>query len=120
MDFDLTHGFVRLILALIFVLGLILLLAAAYKKWAAGKVGTVGRGRDKRIAILEVVTLDPSRRVILLRRDGVEHLVLVGGGNDVVIESGIGSPSPKPRIPSRDDGLDDFSQRREPTLGANK
>ncbi len=49
----------------------------------------MGRGRHHRLELLETVVLDARRRVILIRRDEVEHLLLVGGPADLVIENGI-------------------------------
>ncbi|MDR7036852.1 hypothetical protein J2X36_001594 [Methylobacterium sp. BE186] len=51
---------------------------------ASAKAG--GRGRQPRLGIVDVYELDRQRQLILLRRDNVEHLLLVGGPNDVVIE----------------------------------
>jgi hypothetical protein len=34
--------------------------------------------------------MDGKRRLVLIRRDGVEHLVLLGAAGDLVIERGIG------------------------------
>lgn len=51
---------------------------------AARGAGT--RGRQPRLGIVDVYELDRQRQLILLRRDNVEHLLLVGGPNDVVIE----------------------------------
>jgi flagellar protein FliO/FliZ len=43
----------------------------------------------KRIDIVEQVSIDAKRKLILVRRDDVEHLVMTGGPVDIVIESGI-------------------------------
>lgn len=48
-----------------------------------------GRGRQPRLGIVDIYELDRQRQLILLRRDNVEHLLLVGGPNDVVIERNI-------------------------------
>jgi hypothetical protein len=50
---------------------------------------TVKGRRGQRLGITEYHELDKSRRLVLIRRDGVEHLILIGGGQDIVIESGI-------------------------------
>ncbi|MWV24491.1 hypothetical protein FVE89_21395 [Methylobacterium sp. 2A] len=50
---------------------------------------TGGRGRQPRLGIVDVYELDRARQLILLRRDNVEHLLLVGGPNDVVVERNI-------------------------------
>ena len=48
-----------------------------------------GRTRQPRLGIVDVYDLDRQRQLILLRRDNVEHLLLVGGPNDVVVETNI-------------------------------
>ncbi|GHC60526.1 flagellar biosynthetic protein FliO [Limoniibacter endophyticus] len=58
------------------------------------KGGTVRRGtqdstRRNRLSVIEISHLDDQRSFVLMRRDDVEHLVLVGGANDLVVESGI-------------------------------
>ena len=74
--------------ALLLVIGLILALA-----WIARRLGFMGRlaatGGKRRLAVVEVLPLDAKRRLVLLRRDGAEHLILIGLTGDVVVESGI-------------------------------
>ena len=53
--------------------------------------------RQPRLGIVDVYELDRQRQLILLRRDNVEHLLLVGGPNDVVVERNI-SRSPAARF----------------------
>jgi flagellar protein FliO/FliZ len=77
--------------ALLLVIGLILALA-----WTARRLGFMGRlaatgGKRRRLAIVEVLPLDTKRRLVLLRRDGAEHLVLLGLSGDIVIERGAGT-----------------------------
>lgn len=58
-----------------------------------GSVGAGGaKGRKARLAIVEVRSLDPRRRLVLVRRDDVEHLLLLGSPGDLVIETGIPAP----------------------------
>jgi hypothetical protein len=47
---------------------------------------------EKRLSVSEQTTIDGRRRLILIKRDNVEHLIMTGGPVDVVIESGIGAP----------------------------
>ena len=42
-----------------------------------------------------------SRRLVLVRRDNVEHLLLIGGPTDVVVEPNIDRPRPQRRPPHR-------------------
>jgi hypothetical protein len=53
--------------------------------------GSVRAKRGARLGIVEYHEVDKSRFLVLVRRDDVEHLVLIGGGQDVVIETGIGA-----------------------------
>ena len=45
----------------------------------------------KRVDIVEQAVVDAKRRLLLIRRDDVEHLVMTGGPT-IVIESGIAAP----------------------------
>lgn len=50
-----------------------------------------GKNRQPRLQVLDATAVDARRRLVLVRRDNVEHLVMIGGPTDVVIESGIGA-----------------------------
>jgi Flagellar biosynthesis protein, FliO len=48
------------------------------------------RGRKgQRLGISEYHEIDETRRLVLVRRDETEHLILIGGAQDIVVESGI-------------------------------
>lgn len=70
--------------------GAILLLAllVAVGVWRAFSPRMTGR-RGQRIGLTEYYELDKTRRLVLIRRDNVEHLILIGGGQDIVIEHNI-------------------------------
>ncbi len=72
------------------VLALIVLLLVLWIIRAVRRPGLSQR-RDKqaRLAVTDAVALYDERRLVLLRRDNVEHLILIGGTTDIVIESGI-------------------------------
>ncbi|MEO6394645.1 MAG: flagellar biosynthetic protein FliO [Devosia sp.] len=57
---------------------------------------TVTRGRNRRLAIVDQVQVDPKRQLLIIRRDNVEHLILTGGPQDLLVESGIAAPEPQP------------------------
>ena len=60
--------------------------------------GSARKVREKRLAIVETATVDPKRTLYLFRRDDVEHLVMIGGPVDVVVEQGIKArPQAQPR-----------------------
>ncbi len=47
-----------------------------------------GRNRPKRLDIVDAFDLDRERQLVIVRRDNVEHLLLIGGPSDVLIEAG--------------------------------
>jgi flagellar protein FliO/FliZ len=82
---------VRLIGALVFVLALIGLAA-----WLMRRFGPAMRlGRSGRLGLVETIVLDSRRRLVLVRRDNVEHLLLLGATGDLVIEGGINAADPR-------------------------
>jgi hypothetical protein len=48
-----------------------------------------GKNRQPRLAVLDAAAVDTRRRLVLVRRDDVEHLIMIGGPTDIVIESRI-------------------------------
>jgi hypothetical protein len=53
---------------------------------------------ERRLDVVEQMSLDARRRLVLIRRDDVEHLIMTGGPVDVVIETGIGDAAPAPVV----------------------
>ncbi|BAU91503.1 trans-sialidase [Methylorubrum populi] len=87
-----SEGPLALQFLVIFVVILVLLLIAALLfvrlsgRGLTLSAGAGQRGRQPRLGIVDIYELDRQRQLILLRRDNVEHLLLVGGPNDVVVE----------------------------------
>ncbi len=48
-----------------------------------------GRNRKTRLAVMDATAVDSHRRLVLVRRDDIEHLLLIGGPTDVVVERDI-------------------------------
>jgi hypothetical protein len=46
-------------------------------------------GQRRRLAVIHAARIDKNRMVVLVRRDNIEHLLMIGGPNDVVIEANI-------------------------------
>ena len=88
--------YLRFVVVLAFVLGLIWLAYWAMRKYGVERLGLAGGGPGSltRLAIVEAKMLDTRRRLVLVRRDNVEHLLLLGTSGDVVIERGIGAAGP--------------------------
>jgi hypothetical protein len=53
---------------------------------------------ERRLEVVEQASLDSRRKLVIVRRDNVEHLIMTGGPVDVVIETGIGATAPRPRL----------------------
>lgn len=96
--------YLRFILALAAVLALIAGAAWLVRRFGLFGVNPGRRPDQRRLAINAVQPLDARRRLVLVRRDGVEHLLLVGGANDLVIETGIAPPKPVGSRPASDAG----------------
>jgi flagellar biogenesis protein FliO len=65
------------------------------RKFSHGTFISGGRNAQPRLAVLDAAPVDSHRRLVLVRRDDVEHLLLIGGNTDIVVESNIrpfGSP----------------------------
>jgi hypothetical protein len=62
-----------------------------------------GRNRQPRLQVLDAAAVDTRRRLVLVRRDDVEHLIMIGGPTDIVIESGIfpATRSTEARVPEQ-------------------
>lgn len=100
------ENYLRFVFALVFVLALIVLAAWAARRFGLGGALPVSRGRHKRLAVVESLALDARRRLVLVRRDGVEHLLLLGTQSDVVVErqvSAAGSPVAAPELDGEED-----------------
>lgn len=79
--------YLRAILALAFVAGLIFLLAALLRKTGLDKRLTGNNAQDKRLSVSETLYLDPKRRLVLVKCGEQEHLLLLGASGDLLIES---------------------------------
>ena len=73
--------FARAIFALAVTLGLVGLAAVALRRFGPDWVTRLQRPRaERRMAIVESLPLDPARRLVLVRLDGAERLLLLGEG----------------------------------------
>lgn len=107
--------------AILIVLALIGAAAYLVRRFAGRGIGAGNsRGRMPRLAVIDAAAVDGRRRLVLVRRDNVEHLLMIGGPSDIVVEPSIvrsgatrdAAPSPRqpagtdlpPRIPLPDAG----------------
>src|SRR6185503_3133915 len=81
---------VRFVVAFVIVLALIGLTFWLIRRFGTARVGTAAqRGRQPRLAVIDAAPIDGRRRLVLVRRDNVEHLLMIGGPTDVVVEQNI-------------------------------
>jgi hypothetical protein len=82
-------GPVNLLLAFVVVLALIGVIAWAIRRFTKERLSSAARTRQPRLAVIDTATVDARRQLVIIRRDNVEHLLMIGGASDVVIETNI-------------------------------
>lgn len=83
-----------LLLIIVFVAAAIIVGALLWRSYVDnGKPGAgIFRNKaEKRLEVVDQALLDGRRKLVLIRRDNTEHLIMTGGPVDVVIETGITS-----------------------------
>lgn len=80
---------VKFLAALLFVLALMGGLALALRRLHGKSPMTMPHKR--RLKVIETLPLDARRRLVLLKRDDREHLIVLGANGETVIETGIES-----------------------------
>jgi hypothetical protein len=108
----------KVVLFVIVVLGLLALAFWLLRQFGGGRlVNSATRGRQPRLAVIDQATVDSRRRLVLIRRDNVEHLLFIGGPSDVVVEQNIvraataerepgpARPPAMPRVPVAEDSM---------------
>jgi hypothetical protein len=100
-------GPLKFVFAFVLVLVLIGVVAWVIRRFGSERFGGAAtRGRQPRLGVVDKVELgDGRRRLVIIRRDNVEHLLMIGGPTDVVVEQNIVRAMGAPR------------DKIEPTLG---
>lgn len=86
--------------AFICVLGLIGLFAFCARRFGLPRLLAGRMARRGRISIRDVCYIDPRHRLVLVRRDTVEHLLLIGVNGMLVVERGITPPATETEEPA--------------------
>ncbi|WP_247657794.1 flagellar biosynthetic protein FliO [Aquabacter sp. L1I39] len=111
----------RLAIATVVIVVLLGLTVVIVRALSGRGRGPGGRSRQARLAVMDSVPVDQKRRLILVRRDDVEHLLLIGGNRDLVVEPSIPrglqreQTQAREALPLREAGRDVLPQR-ETTL----
>ena len=94
---------ITFIVAFIVVLALIGVAAWLVRRFAGSRIGAnTQRGRMPRLAVIDAAAVDGRRRLVLVRRDNVEHLLMIGGPTDIVVEPNIVRAAPsRDQLPQR-------------------
>ena len=86
-------SWLRVLLAFSVVSGLLGLLAYGLKYISEHQIRVPGlKVATRRLAVVESLAVDPRRRLVIVRRDGVEHLLLLGVNQDIVVEANLPVP----------------------------
>src|SRR5262245_21968583 len=108
----------KLVLAAIAVIALIAVAFWALRRLSRHRLRGAGRGRVPRLGGIDSAPGDGRRRLVLIRRDNVEHLIMIGGPTDVVVEQSISRAAPAreatPPRPAAAAGAADALARPEP------
>lgn len=94
--------------AFVAVLALIGVAAWLVRRFANNRLGAnTQRGRMPRLAVIDAAAVDGRRRLVLVRRDNVEHLLMIGGPTDIVVEPNIVRAMPgREQLPQRPAGVE--------------
>jgi flagellar protein FliO/FliZ len=92
-------SWLRILLAFAIVSGLLGLFGFALKYIGSKGLRLPGlKARGRRMSVVESLPLDARRRLVIVRCDADEHLLLLGAGQDIVVESHLKTP-PQPKGP---------------------
>src|SRR5438128_7563187 len=102
--------------AFIAVLALIGVAAWLVRRFGTNRLGAnTNRGRMPRLAVIDAAAVDGRRRLVLVRRDNVEHLLMIGGPTDIVVEPNIVRAMPaRDQLPQRAPGAGEAPPRIAP------
>jgi flagellar protein FliO/FliZ len=100
--------YLRFLASLTLVIGVIFAVAWAARRWGVGVLAprpARGASGARRLALVDALPLDGKRRLVLVRRDDREHLLLLGMEGDLVVEQNCAPPrfelpSPQPEAGS--------------------
>jgi flagellar protein FliO/FliZ len=88
---------VKFIIVFLLILGLLVPLL-----WRRFNLSPLSHGNPRgrpRLSVIETAAVDGRHRLFLVKRDNVEHLLLVGGASNIIVEANIARPSQAARDP---------------------
>ncbi|MER8374733.1 flagellar biosynthetic protein FliO [Mesorhizobium sp. M1338] len=91
--------------AALVLLVIVLIIVKLVRNLTFGTFVAGGRNRKTRLAVMDATAVDSHRRLVLVRRDDIEHLLLIGGPTDLVVERDIRLSAPRRPALTGDGGL---------------
>lgn len=88
--------YIRFVAALVFVLALIGGITWLVRRLGLAERGLRNGGRGRRLAVVETLAIDARRRLVLVRHDQTEHLIMIGGTTDLVVGGPTGDRTTPP------------------------
>jgi len=88
---------VQLITITICIVVLLILITWVFRKIAGTAARRNARNRIPRLSVTDWTSVGEKHQLVLVRRDNVEHLLLIGGNSDVVVENNIVRVQPTSR-----------------------
>lgn len=113
-----TALLLKFFFAFTFVISLMLLTGWLLRR--SGLSGVSMPGAKRRLKIVEFLPLDHRRRLVLVRRDGTEHLIVLGPNSETVIESGIPAAEDKSSGSAEADKVIGLGKMMSQIRGENK
>lgn len=107
----------RFLLSFVVVIGLLGGLAWVLRRYGTGRITTAG-GKG-RLGVVEVSIVDAKRRLVLIKRDDVEHLILLSPTTETIVETDINTNGDANRFADRLEAatnVADPANRSEPSL----
>src|SRR5262249_28364866 len=101
-----------------FVVVLLLIGAATWlvRRFGVSRIDLAARGRQPRLAVIDSAAVGNRRKLVIIRRDNIEHLLMIGGPTDVVVETNIvrATAATSREAPAGRNGAPDTQQRALP------
>jgi hypothetical protein len=100
--------------AALVLLVIVLVIVKLVRSLTFGTFVAGGRNRKTRLAVMDATAIDSQRRLVLVRRDDIEHLLLIGGPTDVVVETDIRMTAPRRPALTGTEGTQQATQAPRP------
>lgn len=92
--------YLRFVAAFVFIIAMIGSCAWVAKRFGLASRLQGGSTTTHRLSIVETRPIDMKRKLVLIRRDNIEHLILIGVNHDLLIEDAIAAPKAQSETPT--------------------